>query len=67
MASIVSMAVPQDSAVAHRLSEARIALMLVMPAMTLLFLFVLFPVASFIVLGFTDFEADETELAVAEF
>ncbi|NEK55536.1 sugar ABC transporter permease, partial [Rhizobium leguminosarum] len=56
MASIASLAVPYDAAVAHRRSEARLAWMLAMPAMILLFLFVLLPVASVIVLGFTDFE-----------
>ena len=56
MASLASMAIPGHSALAHRRSEGRIAWMLVLPAITLLFLFVLLPVAAVVVLGFTDFE-----------
>ncbi|SCW89716.1 carbohydrate ABC transporter membrane protein 1, CUT1 family [Rhizobium mongolense subsp. loessense] len=56
MASVTSMAMPRDPAAAHRLSEARIAWMLALPAIVLLFLFVLLPVVAVIILGFTDFE-----------
>ncbi|AJD46184.1 sugar ABC transporter permease [Rhizobium sp. SEMIA 4085] len=56
MASVTSMAMPGDPAAAHRLSEARIAWMLALPAIVLLFLFVLLPVVAVIILGFTDFE-----------
>lgn len=56
MASVISMALPGDPAAAHRLNEARIAWMLALPAIVLLFLFVLLPVVAVIILGFTDFE-----------
>ncbi|TCU10058.1 carbohydrate ABC transporter permease [Rhizobium sullae] len=56
MASVASIAMPRDPAVAHRRSEARIAWMLALPAIMLLFFFVLLPVVAVIILGFTNFE-----------
>ncbi|MDR9809296.1 carbohydrate ABC transporter permease [Rhizobium hidalgonense] len=56
MASVASLVIPDSAAIAHRRSEARIAWMLVLPAVVLLFLFVLLPVAAVVALGFTDFE-----------
>ena len=57
MASIAAAeATPLASAARHEHGEARTAWLLALPAIVLLFLFVLLPVVAVLFLGFTDFE-----------
>jgi multiple sugar transport system permease protein len=56
MASLASMSIPLKTEVARERSEARTAWLLASPAILLIVLFVLLPIAAVIFLGFTDFQ-----------
>jgi multiple sugar transport system permease protein len=56
MASLASMSIPLTTGVARERSEARTAWLLASPAILLIVLFVLLPIAAVIFLGFTDFQ-----------
>ena len=56
MASLASMSIPLKTEVAREQSEARTAWLLASPAIVLIVLFVLLPMAAVIFLGFTDFQ-----------
>ena len=53
---MVSVSTLETAIAAPEIREARIAWLLALPAIVLLFLFILLPTAAVIVLGFTDFE-----------
>ena len=56
MASLASMSIPLKTEVARERSEARTAWLLASPAILLIVLFILMPIAAVIFLGFTDFQ-----------
>ncbi|GGA86369.1 ABC transporter permease [Brucella endophytica] len=56
MASVASLAAPVGTVVPQERREARMAWLMALPAIVLLVVFVLAPVAAVIFLGFTDFE-----------